>query len=72
MNIYKVSQNENTDYDTYDSFVCYAATLHQARSMSPDGNRATWCSPDKTEAVYLGSNKYVTEAIIILTSFNAG
>lgn len=35
MNIYLVSQGENTGYDTYDSFVCYANSEDEARVMSP-------------------------------------
>jgi hypothetical protein len=36
LNIYLVSQSENTHYDAYDSFVCYAENEEQARNMPPD------------------------------------
>ena len=35
MNIYLVTQDKNNDYDTYDSFVCYAETEDEARVMAP-------------------------------------
>ena len=41
MKIYKVSQSENTDYDSYDSFVCYANTKEEAMKMHPSGSPTT-------------------------------
>ena len=35
MNIYKVEQQLNNGYDTYDSFVCIAATEQEARETYP-------------------------------------
>jgi hypothetical protein len=35
MNIYKVEQNLNNWYDTYDSFVCIAETEQDARETHP-------------------------------------
>lgn len=37
MNLYKVEQSDNRDYDTYDSFVCAAENEEQARRMHPNG-----------------------------------
>lgn len=36
MNIYLVSQDKNTGYDTYDSFVVAVETEKEARETSPD------------------------------------
>ncbi len=36
MNLYFVSQKENTGYETYDSFVCQARTEREARYMLAD------------------------------------
>lgn len=77
MNIYKVSQTENTGYDTFDSFICYAATTHQASHMLPENEYtkwgSEWCkSADQVTVELLGNNKLVTEASVILASFNAG
>ena len=41
MNIYKVSQSINNDYDTYDSFICYASTEEEARKMYPSNYEPT-------------------------------
>lgn len=35
MNLYLVSQGENTGYDTYDSMIVSAKTEDEARKMSP-------------------------------------
>ena len=35
MNIYKVSQDLNDNYDTWDSFVCVAENENDARSIHP-------------------------------------
>lgn len=79
MNIYLVSQNENTGYDTYDSFVCIADTEEEAQNMLP--NKYTywedpfrgWCSsPDKTSVTFLGIANPYAKVGIILASFNAG
>ena len=79
MNIYLVSQNENSDYDTYDSFVCYASSEEEARNMLPDEYiewgeyGSSWCShPDHALAEFIGVNKDSDKQEVILASFNAG
>jgi hypothetical protein len=37
MKIYKVTQEANDDYDTYDSFICAAESEEEARAMHPSG-----------------------------------
>jgi len=52
MNLYKISQTENCDYDTYDSAIVCAPTAQDAQRIHPqedltlvwDG--ATWRLPD--------------------------
>ena len=39
MNIYKVSQDVNNDYDTYGAFIRYAKDEEEARYMPPDDIR---------------------------------
>jgi hypothetical protein len=41
MNIYKVEQDWNLEYDTYDSFVCVAETEQEAREIHPAGHKQT-------------------------------
>lgn len=36
MNIYKISQNVNKDYDSYDSAVVFAENEEQAKRIHPD------------------------------------
>lgn len=85
MNIYKISQKENTGYDTYDAAIVSAPDEEAARRMSPrygedefDFTRATnalyadWATkPKRVKVEYLGTyHKEVSE--LILASFNAG
>lgn len=37
MNIYRISQNVNVDYDTYDSAIVVAKDEDEARKIHPDG-----------------------------------
>lgn len=77
MKLYIISQNENDDYDTYDSAVVAANNETEARNINPNINGwndryTTWCSsPEKVRVEYLGEAKEGTEIGIILDSFNA-
>lgn len=80
MNLYLVKQDENTDWDTYDSFVCAAETEDDARNLVPDeftsfgDSLSSWCSsPDKATVTLIGvAVKNVEEGEILCASFNAG
>jgi len=80
MNIYKISQEQNTGYDTYDAAVVYAENADQARNINPrDGFIMTnwrndyWCSrSEDVEVEYIGESKEHTGYGVILASFNAG
>lgn len=84
MNIYKISQNINNDYDTYDAMVVYAENVEQAIQMHPDGmsNLSTgeWCSIswvdvdniDKLKVELVGVTDNIKKPKVILSSFNAG
>lgn len=85
MNLYRISQTQNDDYDTYDSAVVCAESEEEARDLSPDGGviawddehiRGVWFWCDRREAVkveYLGEldNEQITTRVICC-SFNAG
>jgi hypothetical protein len=48
MNLYLISQAENTDYDSYDSAVVAAVSEEEARNMSPDyDSNKSWNPPGK-------------------------
>lgn len=44
MYIWKISQNVNNDYDTYDSAIVYAETENDARSTHPNPNWENYAS----------------------------
>ena len=76
MNLYLVEQDENTGYDTYDSFVCSARTEESARQQNPCliewGDWGSWASsPDKVIVTEIGKTN-IDEEKIIISSFNAG
>lgn len=78
MKLWLLSQDENKDYDTYDSCVVAAETEGEARLTMPskyesfDKNSA-WCSgPDKVTVKLLGEAIEGTPAGVVLASFNAG
>ena len=81
MELYLISQNVNSDYDTYDSAVVSAENPEKARMVHPcydtdwDGTEReifpTWCDHKDVCVEHIGS----TESTIsesILASFNAG
>lgn len=80
MNIYLVTQTEETGYDTYDAFVCAAESEESARDLHPGGDSAywrgssgIWCSsPNEATAELIGIADEGTPKGIILASFNAG
>lgn len=80
MKIYKIWQEVNNQYDTYDSFVVYANNEEEAKLIQPlnengDYNyRTSWVNKvEDIKIEYLGEAKEdILEAQIILSSFNAG
>ncbi len=78
MNIYKISQTENDDYDTFDSAIVAAETKKDAVMTHPtdvswDGSDDSdmWTSWDKVEVEFIGTTDRDLEGVI-LASFNAG
>ncbi len=80
MNLYLISQSENTGYDTYDSAVVAAPTSHAARRMQPDGRLwppELWCQdwatkPENVTVKLLGLARANIKQGVICASFNAG
>ena len=82
MNLYKISQNENTNYDTYDTLIVVAKNAEDARSIHPypDG----WFPGSAAGAAWASSSAYVKvtligkalntleEGTVVCASFNAG
>lgn len=72
MNLYLISQNVNSGYDTFDAAVVAAPNEIAARRMHPGGNGRldTWCDMRHVKAEYLGETERPQG--VILASFNAG
>jgi len=80
MNLYKISQEVNNGYDTYDSAIVAAEDEFDARNTHPDGNywghdywcEQAWDDPKYVIAVQIGTALPGTSRGVILASFNAG
>lgn len=82
MNLYLISQDENTDYDTYDSAVVAAPDEETARHMDPATGEAVqrweyqfngWCSsPIAVKVELIGKAAPHIRQGIVCASFNAG
>jgi len=71
MKIYKLSQNVNNSYDTYDSAVVAADNETEAKIINL-GGVGCWCEPKDVLVEYIGVAKRGTKKGIIVASFNAG
>ena len=82
MNLYLISQTENTYYNTYDSAVVSAESKKQAKLIHPSdggvdawlsetGTGGTWATTDKVKVKLIGTTHFKTIKVIC-ASFNAG
>lgn len=77
LNLYRISQTENNDYDTYDSAVVAAETPDEASrvhpSISNEWDSHCWASaPEQVTVELIGTAKEGTTVGVICASFNAG
>jgi len=77
MKLWRISQDENQNYDTYDSAIVAAETADEARAICPGGEWdetwSGWCSsPDEVDVEVIGEAAPGVSAGVILASFNAG
>lgn len=73
MNLYLISQDENTGYDTYDSAVVAAETAEDAAKIHPDGSFGSWAKrPENVKVKLIGTATEGTPEGVICASFNAG
>ncbi len=83
MNLYRIAQEANNDYDTYDSAVVVAVDEENAREMDPSGgvmdwtkirHRSDWASQrDQVTVEYLGvADARYTEPCVVCASYHAG
>lgn len=80
MNLYRLTQNENRGYDTYDACIVAARTLDDAAQIHPSAfckkcwdQSGSWAStPENVNVEYIGKAATGIERGVILASFNAG
>lgn len=76
MKLWKLSQNVNNDYDTFDSAIVAAKTEEDAKTIHPTdyefSSSRTWCSVEEVKVEYIGTATKGTKRGVILASFNAG
>ena len=84
MKLFLISQDENDDYDTYDSAVVAAPDEESARQMDPGGENGafanfsceafcTWCSSaDKVTVKLIGNAVPDLPIGVVCASFRAG
>lgn len=81
MKLFLISQDQNNDYDTYDSAVVAAPDEETAKQMNPANGKpmnkwdkiySSWCNgPEHVTARYLGEAVDVEQGVVC-ASFNAG
>lgn len=86
MNIYRISQDTNSGYDTYDSAIVIASNEEEARNIHPNGivdymnqdkdwYHFTWTEPHnvKVELIsHIVGEYYFVNGTVLCASFNAG
>lgn len=80
MNLYLIWQEENNDYDTYDSAIVCAKNGDEAVKIHPSGYQKNWkefnewaSAPEKVYWKLIGTAASdIDEGIVVLASFNAG
>lgn len=81
MKLFLISQDQNNDYDTYDSAVVVAPDEETARNMDPSNGQPmdrwecwwnTWCDdPNLVSVRYLGEAADGVTQGVVCASFNA-
>ena len=79
LNLYYLSQNDETGYDTYDSCVVAAVDEEAARHIHPGGGEwdtmfgGTWARyPNKVKVEFIGVAASHVKPGVVCASFNAG
>ena len=73
MNLYRLTQEAVTGYDTYDSLVVCASSVKVAKRIAPSVRGDSWPQdPGFVTAQYLGKAAPSIKHGVVLASFNAG
>ena len=72
--LYRIWQDKNNDYDTYDSAIVCAEDEEEARNtdLGSVGQYGTWVEPEDVHVEEIGIANDDVEKGIILASYNAG
>lgn len=86
MNIYKVSQSVNNDYDTYDSMIVVASSEEEAKAIQPGwsknpvpetrkeaGEFYNWAAKEDLKVHLIGkATEGLVAGTVLCASYNAG
>ena len=80
MKLFKLTQDVNNDYDTYDSIIVCAEDEDDAKTIDPNGDvckevcepYSSWCGQKDVQVKYIGEAYSLLGRGVILASFNAG
>ncbi len=77
LKLFLISQEENNEYDTYDSAIVVAESEEEAKTIHPSGygGEDSWTSNlDKIKVIELGylTTKEFEKGDVVCSSFNAG
>ena len=73
MKLYKITQDVNDGYDTFDSAIVCAESEEEARNINIGSDLFNeWASPSDVKVKYIGEAAEGTKKGIVLASFNAG
>lgn len=77
MKLWKISQDDNDEINTYDAAIVVAEDEEEARNIHPNRmplswvhNRGTWCDPKHVKVELIGDALPGMRAGVILASFN--
>lgn len=78
MKLWKISQDENDEINTYDAAVVVAENEDAARAIHPSCmpfswrfSQGTWCQPERVRVELIGEALPGMRAGVVLASFNA-
>jgi hypothetical protein len=72
LKLWRISQEVNQGWDTYDSAVVCASTEAEARIMQPSSFGSGWCAPEHVKVELIGKAAKGIGPGVIVASFNAG
>ena len=70
--LYKIWQDKNTGYDTYDSAIVCAENEEEARNTNLGSVGGSWVKPEDVQVEEIGIANDDIKKGIICSSFNAG